>query len=174
MEPGSFPFSGEIVSPKRIYPGTSSAVFRIRTWGGGTESFVARLTWHAPMVMATEDISRDSVITGSNTAVQVAPYRRGYGAVFCSLSRVEGKRASRDIRAGEPLSGRNVEVILLVERRDPVVVISRSGAVTARLKGVALKGGDRGDLITVRVPRYRNDIPATVIDRGLVEAAAEF
>jgi flagella basal body P-ring formation protein FlgA len=55
-----------------------------------------------------------------------------------------------------------------------VVVISKSGAVTARLKGVALKGGDRGDLITVRVPRYRNDIPATVIDRGLVEAAAGF
>jgi flagella basal body P-ring formation protein FlgA len=172
MEPGSFPFSGEIVSPKRIYPGTSSAVFRIRTWGGGTESFVARLTWHAPMVLALEEISRGSVITGSNAAVQVAPYRRGYGKVFCSLPQVEGKRASRDIRAGEPLSGRNIEVILLVERRDPVVVISKSGAVIARLRGVALEGGDLGDVITVRVPRYRNEIPATVIDKGLVEAAA--
>jgi flagella basal body P-ring formation protein FlgA len=62
-----------------------------------------------------------------------------------------------------------VDVVYLVERRDPVMVLSRNGFVTASLEGVALEGGDRGDLIEVRIPRYRNDRLAVITGRGKVE-----
>lgn len=169
MEPGTFGVSGEIVSPRTLFPGTTSATIRIRTGEENIQSMVVRLSWHAPMVTARSSIARGDTITQEMILVEVAPYKRGYGRVFSETSSILGKRASRNIRAGGTVSERDIERILLVERRDPVVIISKSGMVTSRLKGVALEGGDRGERITVRIPKFRNDISALVIDQGLVQ-----
>lgn len=169
MEPGTFGVSGEIVSPRRLFPGTTSATIRIRSGEERVQSMVVRLSWHAPMVTARSSIARGDTITPEMIQVEVAPYKRSYGRVFPETSSILGKRASRNIRAGDAVSERDIERILLVERRDPVVIISKSGMVTSRLKGVALEGGDRGERITVRIPKFRNDISALVIDQGLVQ-----
>lgn len=173
MEPDSFEFSGEIISPRKLYPGTTSATIRVRSGEDAVHSMVVRLSWYAPMVLAKNDIERGDTISNEMMLVEVAPYKRNYGSVFSDASSISGKRASRNIRAGDVISDRDIEKIFLVERRDSVVILSRSGMVTARLKGVALEGGDKGDRITVRIPKYRNDISALVLDQGLVQVTED-
>ncbi len=169
MEPEVFGVFGEIVTPDKLTPGTPSATFRVKTGSGRTQAVTVRFEWHAPMVVATREIARGEIISAEALDIRVATYKRSDGRVFSKISGIEGKRASRRIRAGSALSRRDVDVVYLVERRDPVMVLSRSGFVTASLEGVALESGDRGDIIEVRIPRYRNDRLAAITGRGRVE-----
>lgn len=169
MEPENFGVFGEIVTPDKLTPGSPSATFRVKTGTGRTRAVTVRFEWRAPMVVATREIARGEIISAESLDVRVTTYTRRDGRIFAEISRLEGKRASRRIRAGSALSHRDVDVVYLVERRDPVTVLSRNGFVTASLEGVALEGGDRGDLIEVRIPRYRNDRLAVITGRGRVE-----
>jgi flagella basal body P-ring formation protein FlgA len=169
MEPEVFGVFGEIVTPDKLTPGSPSATFRVKTGSGRIQAVTVRFEWHAPMVVATREIARGEIIPAEALDVRVATYSRSDGRVFADISGLEGTRASRRIRAGSALSHRDVDVVYLVERRDPVMVLSRNGFVTASLEGVALEGGDRGDLIEVRIPRYRNDRLAVITGRGKVE-----
>jgi flagella basal body P-ring formation protein FlgA len=169
MEPEVFGVFGEIVTPDKLTPGIPSATFRVATGSGRIQAVTVRFEWQAPMVVATREIARGEIISAEALDVRVSTYTRSDGRIFNEISALEGKRASRRIRAGSALSDRDVDVVYLVERRDPVMVLSRNGFVTASLEGVALEGGNRGDFIEVRIPRYRNDRLAVITGRGRVE-----
>jgi flagella basal body P-ring formation protein FlgA len=168
MDPPRFEFSGVIVAPKKLRPGTPSVTLRVRESSGGVTARVVRLVWYAPMVHVVRDLRRGESLSASDVALRVAPYRRSMGEVFASSMEVVGKRVRRSLRAGDVISGRDVEVVPLVDRGDPVTIFSRSGAVTATLKGVALEAGGPGDRIMVRATRYREDVLAVIQGPGRV------
>jgi len=169
MEPEVFGVFGEILAPRKLVPGVSSATFRVKTGSGRIQAVTVRLDWRATVVKARREIARGEVISADALDLGVVSYKRTDGTVFADPKTLVGKRAARRIPAGAVVSRRDVETVLLVERRDPVTVLSRSGNVTASLEGVALQGGDEGDFIEVRIPRYRNDRLAVVVDKGTVE-----
>lgn len=170
MEPSRFGFSGVIVAPEELRPGTPSVTLRVRETSGVLTAEVFRLTWYGPMVHVTRDLRRGESLSVSDLEVRVAPYRRSMGQVFASSMEVRGKRLRRNLRAGDVVSDRDVEVIPLVDRGDPVKIFSRSGAVTVTLRGVALEAGGLGEQILVRATRYREDVLAEIQgpDRVLV------
>ncbi|KUK58474.1 MAG: Flagella basal body P-ring formation protein FlgA [Synergistales bacterium 53_16] len=169
MEPEVFGVFGEILAPRKLVPGVSSATFRVKTGSGRIQAVTVRLDWRAPMVAARREIARGEVISADALDLRVDSYKRTDGTVFADPKALIGKRATRRIPAGAPVSRRDVETVFLVGRRDPVTVLSKSGNVTASLEGVALQEGDEGDFIEVRIPRYRNDCLAVVVDKGVVE-----
>ncbi len=170
MEPSRFKVSGIIVAPEKIRPGTPSVTLRVRDGSGHLSADVIRLTWYGPMVQAVRDVRRGETLTAADVAVRVGPYRRSMGKVFPSSMKVVGKRVRRRLRAGDVIGDRDVEIVPMVDRGDPVTVLARSGNVVASLKGVALESGGLGERIRVRVTRYREDILAEVKgpDRVLV------
>lgn len=162
MEPATFDISGVIVAPEQIHPGVPSVTVRVKDGAGRVTASVFRLTWFGPMVFATRDLERGDPLSPGSMEVRVAPYRRSMGKVFSSSMDLEGKRARRNVRSGEAISDRDIEIVPVIDRGDPVMILSRAGNVIARLKGRALEAGDLGDRIRVRATKYREDLLAEV------------
>lgn len=167
MDPPSFGVSGEIESPSRVYPGTPSITLRIRS-GERLVTKILRLKWFALTVFATRDIGRGETLSPGDLDLRIASYRRSSGRIFSDVSSICDLRAKRKISAQDAISARDVEKPMLIERRDRLTILSRSGAVEAKLEGVALESGAKGSRIRVRIPLYRKDLEAVVIDKGLV------
>src|SRR6056297_182795 len=167
MDPPSLDVSGEIESPSRVYPGTPSITLRIRS-GERLVTRILRLKWFALTVFATRDIDRGEILSPEDLDIRVASYRRSSGRIFSDLSGICNFRTKRKISAQDAISARDVEKTMLIERRDRLTILSRSGAVEAELEGVALESGAKGSRIRVRIPLYRKDLEAIVIGKGLV------
>jgi len=167
MDPPFFGISGEIESPSRVYPGTPSITLRIRS-GERIVTRILRLKWFALTVFATRDIDRGETLSPGDLDLRISSYRRSSGSIFSDLSSIRNFRAKRKISAQDAISSRDVEKPMLIERRDRLTILSRSGAVEAELEGVALESGAKGSRIRVRIPLYRKDLEAIVIGKGLV------
>jgi flagella basal body P-ring formation protein FlgA len=168
MEPETFGVSGVITAPEQLFPGIPSVTIRVRDGAGRIRANVFRLSWFAPMVFATRDLRRGDLLLPDSMAVRVAAYSRAMGEVFSSSLSLEGKRVLRRVRSGEIISDRDVERVPVIDRGDPVIILSRAGNVMARLKGKALEAGSLGDRIRVRATMYREDLLAEVQGRGSV------
>jgi flagella basal body P-ring formation protein FlgA len=167
MTPAAFGVSGVIVTPERLVPGIDSVTLGIRT----PEGMVFRLfqlKWFAPMVVSKRDIRRKDTIRPEDLKVEIRVYRRSFGGNSQDPSCFFGKAAKRTIKAGEVITERDVEDRAIVERGDPVTLIARSGAVEAKIDGVALESGREKDVIRVRIPRYRRDSRGVVMGPNLV------
>lgn len=162
MEPETFDVSGVIVAPEQLHPGTPSVTIRVRDGAGRVRASVFRLSWFGPMALATRDLKRGETLSTDSMEVRVAAYRRSMGEVFPSGVDLEGKRVRRRIRSGEVIRGRDIERVSVIDRGDPVTILSRAGNVMARLKGKALEAGDLGEKIRVRATMYREDLLAEV------------
>ncbi len=79
---------------------------------------------------------------------------------------LRGVCARREIRAGEPLSGRSVKKQSLVRRGQAVTVICRVGEVTAMETGIAKSDGGLGDVIAVERSGGRAPFSARVTGAG--------
>lgn len=167
MEPETFGMAGTVESPDSIYPGTSSATIRVRS-SNRLLSGVYRLKWSALMVSAARDIARGKILSAEDLVVKEGLYRRSLGEPFSRKADLIGKRAKRNIDAGDVISVRNVEQKMMVERGDRLTILSRSGGVEAKLPGTALESGTKGSTIKVRIKEYRKDIHAMVIGPGMV------
>ncbi len=167
MEPRHFGITGEIESPRRIYPGIPSLTLRLRS-GARKFSAVYRLEWNAIMVFAARNIQRGQIISAEDMDVREACYKRTYGDTFSAMALLTGKRAKRRIGSGSVISERDVEKVMVVERGARLTVISRFGGVEAKLPGLALESGSRGSTIRVRLGKYRKDIHAMIVGPGMV------
>ncbi|MBN1763971.1 MAG: flagellar basal body P-ring formation protein FlgA [Sedimentisphaerales bacterium] len=65
------------------------------------------------------------------------------------LESILGKEVVRPIAVNQPIRAELLRKLLLVKRRDPVKVVSRSGCINISLTGVALEDGSKGDIISV-------------------------
>ena len=167
MEPPTFKIYGSVVKPENLVLG--SKVVTIRTKHGNRNmAQVVRLKWFAYLVVASRDIKRGEVLNAGDLKVELVEYKRSYGSVFSQIDRVLGFVARRNIKIGSPITDRDIEGAYLIERGSSVIVMVRSGAVDVKVGGVALESGVRGDKIKVRIPKFRKDVEAVVIDAKTV------
>lgn len=167
MTPAAFGVSGVIVTPERLAYGIDSVTLGIRT-PGGMVFRLFQLKWFAPVAVATRDIRRKEAIRPEDLKVEILPYRRSFGENPGDVSVLCGKVAKRTIKAGETVSSRDVEERNIVERGESLTLIARSGSVEAKIEGLAMESGREGDVIRVRIPRYRRDSRGLVLGPNLV------
>jgi len=167
MIPPSFGVSGVIVTPERLVPGIDSVTLGIRTPAGMVYRLF-RLKWFLPVVVARSDIRRKETIRPEDLKVEILPYRLSFGETPRESDFFCGKVAKRTIKAGEVITQRDVGDRTLVERGDSLMLIARSGSVEAKIDGVALESGSEGDVIRVRIPRYRRDSRGVIVGPNLV------
>lgn len=167
MEPSRFGITGEVLSPNGIYPGAPSVTLRVRS-GRRMTTGIYRLEWRALMAFAAKDLDRGRILSPDDIDLREDIYKRSYGSVFSEITSLVGKRVTRRLGAGDPLSDRDVETVMTVERGDRLLVISRAGSVEAKLPGVALESGFKGATIRVKIGKYRKDLYAVVLNHGTV------
>ncbi|MFA0888281.1 MAG: flagellar basal body P-ring formation chaperone FlgA [Synergistales bacterium] len=169
MIPAVFGVSGVIVSPERLRPGLDSVTLGVRT-PKGLVFRLYRLKWFVGVVVAKRSIRRGETVRPGDLEIAVRAYCRSFGETPKKTAYFDGKVAKKTIREGEPLTERDVGTRSLVERGDLLTLIARSGGVEARIDGVALEPGGEGDVIRVRIPRYRREARGVVLESGLVLA----
>ena len=167
MVPAVFGVSGVIATPERLLPGVDSVTLGIRTPQGMVYRLF-QLKWFLPVVVARCDIRRKGTIRPDDLNVEILAYRRSFGENPGEKSFFYGKVAKRTIKAGEVVTQRDVEDRTLVERGDSLMLISRVGPVEAKIDGLALEPGREGDVIRVRIPRYRKDSRGVIVGPNLV------
>jgi flagella basal body P-ring formation protein FlgA len=128
-----------------------------------------RVRAYATVAVAAADIARNDVISEEMVTMTRVDLSASSGEVILDQGRAIGKRATRSIRAGQPITAAMIEEPPALARGDTVTVVSRSGAVTARSTGEALKEGRVGDTIPVRVAEAKKELQAVVIDANTVE-----
>lgn len=169
MIPPRFGITGEVIGPDRLYPGAPAVTLRVRS-GHRMITGIYRLEWRALMAFAAKDLNRGDILSPDDISLREDTYRRSYGNVFSGLTALVGKRIKRRLNMGEPISDRDVETVMTVERGDRLLVISRAGSVEAKLPGVALESGFKGATIRVKIGKYRKDLYAVVLDHDTVLA----
>lgn len=167
MEPEKLEVYGEVISPKSIYAGARATTIRTR-YGERVMAQVVRLRWFAYLVVAAKGIKGGEVLSPEALEIQLVEYKRSYGRCFSDIGEVVGMKSAKSIKKGQPITDRNIERPYLVERGDRVTVVVRSGGVEVEIEGIALESGFQGSRIRVRVPKFRKDIEAVVINEKMV------
>lgn len=90
----------------------------------------------------------------------------GIGATPDDLT---GMRLRHGVRAGQPVALADFEQVPDVDNREPVRLRAAFGDITVESAGLALRAGNRGDVVTVQVDGATAPVRATVVDRGVAE-----
>lgn len=105
------------------------------------------------------------------TTTRLARTKTPAGAVM-DPSEITGKAARTGMRANVPLSRRDFQRPILVERGDKVTVTFNMPGMKLTSRAKALDEGAKGDVIDVMNLQSRRIIPATITSRGQVRVHA--
>lgn len=122
-----------------------------------------------PVVVSTRPLDRETIIGADDITLieqDIGPLSRGY---LTSPELVIGRKMTRALRAGQPLTPALLQVAESIKRGDQVVISARSGAINVRMPGEALSGGTLGQQISVRNLGSQRVIKARVMGPGQVE-----
>ena len=120
-----------------------------------------------PVVVAARDIPRLHIITADDLEVR---YEGVLGLQWNSGNMEEfiGKRTVRAFSGGAILTPAGVEVPPLIERGNPVTIISVTGSVQVSAPGVARASGGLGEVIPVENTTSRQIVYGEIIDSDTV------
>lgn len=80
-----------------------------------------------------------------------------------------GLRLRHNVRAGQAVKLADFERVPDVDNRQPVKLRAAFGEIIVESMGLALRSGNRGDVVTVQVDGATAPVKATVIDHGVAE-----
>ncbi len=83
-----------------------------------------------------------------------------------------GKRLARGLKAGSPLTARDLETVPVVDRGDTLLLVARVGGVTASLPGRAMEPAGIGDMLRVESLSSGQTLSGVLRDGGVVEVTA--
>ncbi|WP_299019587.1 flagellar basal body P-ring formation chaperone FlgA [uncultured Photobacterium sp.] len=129
----------------------------------------AEVKVYLPLVVAKRTLSRHQTIAFDDLSLKrsnIAYLRRNY---FTSPGDLIGLTSRRKIIAGKIISPKMVESPQLVQRNEEVIIEATLGTMTARMKGIALESGAKGNTIRVRNLSSNKEIFATVTGKQRVK-----
>ncbi|MGL4319100.1 MAG: flagellar basal body P-ring formation chaperone FlgA [Pseudomonas sp.] len=129
----------------------------------------AQVRLFLPVVVSARPLERDAIVGENDISLieqDIGPLSRGY---LTSPELVVGRKMTRALRAGQPLTPALLQVAESIRRGDQVVISARSGAINVRMPGEALSGGTPGQQISVRNLGSQRIVRARVVGPGQVE-----
>ena len=129
----------------------------------------AHIEVYRPVVVAREPIRRGSPIRQSQLDMRTAKLSTMSGQGFPEPAAAAGMVARRDISPGAMLTTDNVELPLLVRRREDVLLKYKSSTVMIAMKVRARTEGRLGEVIEVENTGSRKVLNAIVTGPGEVE-----
>lgn len=127
-----------------------------------------RVRKEADVVVLTRPVPAGQPITADHVAVRRRDVAGG-AAAYSDTSVVIGMTAVQGLAPGTALTRGNLASGALLERGDPVVLVSRAGGVEVRMAGRALGRAAPGDTVSVENLGSRRIIRGRLVGDGLVE-----
>lgn len=122
-------------------------------------------------VMATRMLERGDLVTADDVELCTVDTSRN-AQMPQQLEEVIGKQATRTIQPGQLIQNSAVQRPLLVQRRDVVDVVARSGSIVVRRKAQARSEGALGDMIQLEtLDQQRTKLRARVVGLRRAEIA---
>ena len=129
----------------------------------------ARIALWKQVVITAEPITRGTRISANQLTLGRANVTREGNELYNRIDQVTGQRAKRSIGAQQPVSARDLEPALVVNRGDQVTLEVDRGGVTIRVKAIALEDGRLGEQISVQNVQSKRDVIAEVVGTGRVK-----
>lgn len=128
-----------------------------------------RVSRQAAVAVLTRPVAAGEAISADDVAVR----RRGIGATdpltLVDPEQVVGQTATRALAPGAALADEDLARGRLLQRGDPVVLVSRSGGIEVRMQGRALGRAAPGETVAVENTGSRRIVRGRLVGDGLVE-----
>ncbi len=118
------------------------------------------------VVVISETLSPGTLLGPDNLQVTRVDKRTLHSSTYQSLDEVDGARAKRRLRPGQPLTPSN---ICFVCKGDSVVIIANTFGLEVKASGVALEDGNIGETIKVRNSNSNKMIEAQIASMNEVQ-----
>lgn len=120
------------------------------------------------VIALVQPIRRGEILREEDLDTIRLPRNRVPASAITDPARLIGKQARSNIRASAPLSRKDFQRPILVERGEKVTIIFEMPGMKLTSRAKALDEGAKGDVIDVLNLQSRRIVPATVTSRGLV------
>ncbi len=120
------------------------------------------------VAVALDQLPRGHIIGAADIAYELrsmAKLKRGY---FAASDQLIGKVSTRPITRGTPYAHNMVKAHRIIRRGERVVLSLKTGGISVRVAGTALRDGTRGERIPVRNLSSNRVIEGVVHEPGLV------
>ncbi len=145
-----------------------SLIFRVDNRVAKNMSVRGRIEALAPVVVAARKLPKGTVLSSVNLTLTTKNLNdlRDPGL---SLSDFSGKKLTRNIKAGTPISHSMVVSLPVIRRGERVKIVIRSGTMHLSAIGIARSDGIRNQMIRVQNSNSKKIILCRVAAAGLVE-----
>jgi flagella basal body P-ring formation protein FlgA len=124
--------------------------------GTETNAYVPfRVLVKRKLFTARRAIPKGMILRPADIDVNESYLQGGEGLYPSTMEEVAGKQAKREIRAGEVISNRLLDAVMLVQKGGMVGVVAESGSLLVRGTGTALDSAGPGDMVRVRAASGR-------------------
>lgn len=128
-----------------------------------------RVSRQAAVAVLTRPVAAGEAISAADVAVR----QGGIGAIdpgsLVDPAQVIGQTATRALAPGAALADTDLAGGRLLQRGDPVMLVSRTGGIEVRMQGRALGRAAPGDTVTVENTGSRRIVRGRLVGDGLVE-----
>ncbi|MBW1776910.1 MAG: flagellar basal body P-ring formation protein FlgA [Deltaproteobacteria bacterium] len=127
-----------------------------------------RVRVYMPVVAAARPLSRGDVLSPGDLAVKEAEIGSLRRPCLDPEAAV-GKRVKHTVPMGEVLEENDLELPILVKRRETVIMILERGRLQIEARGVAAADGRQGEMIPVQTMGSRKTVACEVVGRKAVK-----
>lgn len=128
----------------------------------------ARVIHRGPVLVATRNLPRGAVLEESDLATDERNIEEGPSGYLIEPSQAIGKRTSRPLRLGLPVTAGSLEEVPVIARGQRVWLLAESRSLSVRMSGTALEPGTPGQHIRVQNNESKKVVEGLVGDDGFV------
>ncbi len=122
-----------------------------------------------PIVLTKVSLKRGQIISRNDVYIERQWKSKVSANIYNSEDDVIGKKATRNIRAGQPLKKSLLEIPEDISRGDKVTILAESKTLKITIPGIARENGKKGEIIKVKNIDSKKIIYARVIDSTTVK-----
>ena len=128
-----------------------------------------RVSRQAAVAVLTRPVAAGEAITAADVAVRQRGIGAGDPGDWVDPELAVGQTATRALAPGAALAGGDLAEGRLLQRGDPVVLVSRAGGIEVRMQGRSLGRAAPGDTVAVENTGSRRIVRGRLVGDGVVE-----
>jgi flagella basal body P-ring formation protein FlgA len=128
----------------------------------------AQVTYRGAVLVAARALPRGAVLGAGDLVLEERDLDDGPSGYLTEPAQALGRRTTRPLRLGLPVTSGLLEDVQVVERGQRVWLVAQSRALSVRMAGTALEHGAPGDRIRVQNNDSRKVVEGLVGDDGVV------
>jgi flagellar basal body P-ring formation protein FlgA len=128
----------------------------------------AQIAYRGEVLVAARALPRGALLSAGDLILEERDLDGGPSGYLTEPGQALGKRTTRPLRLGLPVTSGLLEDVQVVERGQRVWLVAESRSLSVRMAGTALEHGAPGDLIRVQNNESRKVVQGLVGDDGVV------